>query len=864
MHIIDNNAAEVIHTNSGRGHENVLPVTQIEYSQDLKFTTPSAGAYSVGGSILSIASLVLMTGLSVWMYAYLTNTNTAVGQSTSQAVWTWLPFLFTIFGAGVGAAFEFYLLVTGTPFQQTRSRATTFIRNIRLLNLAPVALTIFYAVCCIVIQDAQVRMAALFFSGFVGFGLAFALFFSGAPTAVLTTLLGLQLFQIGLVVTNYPSIGGGLVAALLIGQAVLQSVAFFITAQTPLKSTGFHVTSTISGVCLFAAIYTITTQNSGFAMAVTPDFAGNSLLVWGLIVAGIAGVVTTCKAFPTCYNYWRTSTSNVLWSTLYFVLVSAKRFPKPFNLSQVYGATRPEATKLRPYYVQHPEYLPIGLNIPSAENLEGDVNIFHQLVTRARKTFALIAILDHFFPQSKIDTPIDQKPRMEVWSDGSNYWPSLFTKSIFGYSIPGKTLAKTPTAALRSYKEGQLLAYLAESGVASPLLQEAPSTHPGMLMLNFRHLEQYETKEDYQPYGGVAYFIINKQAKKLELVSVIALRSEQEIMADSNDFVFRQAEELIIASMYFQVISGKHLAEIHMTYNLVEVSLHNAFDVNGQWNHPIRTMLYLHLFSHELAEEITTEHLIQKGAVFNQIFATKYDSLIQHLNDCYANFEYGADEDFEKRTKLLSLNQDPNSRVLDILPNACIKWELEYEKVWRKYAEKVVNAVYASDDDVANDKYLQCFHQNLLEVLVKGLPVRYQNFTTKKGLVRYLVDTIHHLVVRHQVYGTTGIRAAMDPRISKVQVPKDMGTMAVDEWRSLAYVALATGRARFTLLMDNFTYLLEGVDNKYLPAMTDAFNTLQSDLKTLELKWNSSAEEQTFNEEYFRALPTSLHTGPGY
>ena len=55
-----------------------------------------------------------------------------------------MPFAFTIFGAGLGALFELYLLIEGTPFQQTRSKGTTFIRNIRLLNLAPVTATILF------------------------------------------------------------------------------------------------------------------------------------------------------------------------------------------------------------------------------------------------------------------------------------------------------------------------------------------------------------------------------------------------------------------------------------------------------------------------------------------------------------------------------------------------------------------------------------------------------------------------------------------------------------------------------------------------------------------------------------------------
>jgi len=314
----------------------------------------------------------------------------------------------------------------------------------------------------------------------------------------------------------------------------------------------------------------------------------------------------------------------------------------------------------------------------------------------------------------------------------------------------------------------------------------------------------------------------------------------------------------VLASLYYQVISGKHLAEIHMTYNLVEVAMHNAFDVQKQWKHPFRTFMYLHFFAHELAEELTTEHLVQDGAVFNQIFATTHTGLVNHLNNTYADFEYGTDENFELRRKLM---QDDNK---DMLPNSAIKWEWEYFKLWQKYTDAIIEVIYPKLEDLLADKYLQDFHDGLKVVLVKGLPKRYEDFKTKKGVSRFATDTIHHMVVRHQVYGTTGIPAALDPRISKTLVPRDGSTYSTNDWRSLAFVALATGKARFTLLINDFTYLLDGVDDKYREPMVEIFNQLQEGLKILDAEWDTTEEDKEFNNNYFRAIPSSLHTGAGY
>ncbi len=148
----------------------------------------------------------------------------------------------------------------------------------------------------------------------------------------------------------------------------------------------------------------------------------------------------------------------------------------------------------------------------------------------------------------------------------------------------------------------------------------------------------------------------------------------------------------------------------------------------------------------------------------------------------------------------------------------------------------------------------------------RGLPERYDGFQSRAGVARYCTDTIHHLVIRHQVYGTTGVRAAMDPRLSSTQVPRDGGTPGVDEWRSLICVALATARARFTLLSGNdFTPLLDGIEDTALKIkMADTFNELQHQLKNLQVEWTATDDDRDFNENYFRSLPADVHTGPGY
>ena len=478
---------------------------------------------------------------------------------------------------------------------------------------------------------------------------------------------------------------------------------------------------------------------------------------------------------------------------------------------------------------------------------------------KVRGLFKLVAVADHLLPQADSHAPLKDKPRLEIWSDGSNYWPALYRKKIAGLSMPSPNPEVAPAAAVEAYKAGQQLAYICESGVGATMPR--PGRTKGELVLDLRFLEIYETRPDYEPYGGQAFFRVNAEEERLELVSVVGPRSTMEIAADPDDATFRRVEAMILSSLYYWVVSGKHLAEIHMTYNLVEVAMHNAFDAQEEWAHPFRTFMYLHFYSHELAEELTTEHLVQEGAVFSQIFATTHDGLINHLNDTYEAFEYGADEDFELRTQMFSTVNAAGERT--VLPNSAIAWELEYVTIWTSYVGSLLDTIYADDRAVAADPFIRDFYGELLTVLPKGLPARYERFQTKGGLARFAVDSIHHMVIRHQVYGTTGV-PGLDPRIATTQVPRDGGTQGVDEWRSLASVALATAHARFTLLLGDFTFLLDGVDDAYKPGMTKAFNALQTDLGALNQRWVANDAEREHNTNYFRAIPSDLHSGPGY
>jgi hypothetical protein len=268
------------------------------------------------------------------------------------------------------------------------------------------------------------------------------------------------------------------------------------------------------------------------------------------------------------------------------------------------------------------------LSLGYSNALPQTVAIYSQLRNLVTKSFDVMTTLDLIFPQTIVSTPLHAKERLKVWETGHRYYPSSLFSSAPQFPVMGRTLQDAPAPMVDAYKQGDILPYLCQYGLGNRYLKraipkdeypyfdsESPAGKAGVFMvLDFRYLEHYENKEDYEPYGGVAFFRIESTSdgNKLKLVWVIEPRTIIKTRASLNNGTYRRVESMIVASLYFAVIAGKHLAELHMSYNLLEVALHNAFDYGLNTNpreelncHPIRLALYIHLFSHSLVTELT-------------------------------------------------------------------------------------------------------------------------------------------------------------------------------------------------------------------------------------------------------------------
>ncbi|KAL7557954.1 hypothetical protein ACA910_020323 [Epithemia clementina (nom. ined.)] len=876
-----------------------------------------------------------------------TRRNVYVSKSLPQEaeLWMCLPLFFAIFGSVLGVVAETIQLYAIQKKLRTSPLyiVTSLIKRLERVNLSFVlASSLFCSTVLVGRQETSdhghqmINHAAMYGIVFLAAALAAGCYWVGFRVVEGANLLPSILHIVRvlpvihvLACRNVAPAGGIYVHyALLLGSIAQMIPTFGVLkkASTPFpERTCLNVQNLAQCTCLYVALMLAGNSNPSIGSSSTKSALGENDYVSGLLIAVTfaLGVSTAMKAFPLLYQAFRSQLSFVIWCALYFFLLVNPSPPPPKRLRVVYAGNLPKRIELQPYSRSHPYEMDRTMAIPSiAGPLPQTVqkNTGPALLQKITNLFDLFAILDRFLPQADIHTPLKQKERLAITEEGQERYPSdFFSLSLDFFSLPNlhvpsnvKQLQPAPLPAIESYKVGQYLAYLCQFGVGNSYLQpadetdtfpfftqESQSKDSDGFVVDFQYMEDYEVKEDYERYGGIAFFVINDK-KNLELKWVVAPgahRAKRSVAKD--DATFRRAESIIVSTLYFAVVAGKHLTELHMTYNLLEVANINMFDValNPEGTehfkgHPLRIVLYMHLFSHALAEELTTEHLVQIGSVFPQIFALKDTALTNYLTNTYREFKYASDEDFEHRGRVnskMSGTTVEEGGVERQLPFANqLEWEREYYDIFKGYASETMKAVYQEDDtNVVGDQALQNYYK-VLEEYFHGMPDRYQKFQTFAGLVTFVADTIHHLVIRHQFYGTTGTVMAFDPRIGCTQTPKDLGPQGVDEWRSLVFVGMATAHANYVPLL-NDDHSLEDIfddatsvplengqalsDGELAEKLKGAWKKMQDAVQRLQTDWAMADSGQgterdnfanDYNYMYFRPLPQDCRLGPGF
>lgn len=827
---------------------------------------------SINAEWILVLSLWLMAGQSLYYYYELSK--------ESAPLVTLLPFILSIFGASVGAVWE----SNGFPLV-----LKNLIQGIRVANVPAVTAAISFATLAQAFPTASESVVRLVVIGLLLYTASVSLVaMSAGPSPLLIVQMMVEIAVAAAIAIFYSPLASTTLVRSVLGLRALFQVLGFLD---PSAGTIFHFLNIAAGYYLFKGLHDTPVSLASQWVAQLSAFQ----LFLHASVAIIAVVLVLRFFKPQLYSSLRFLFNDVIWQSIYAGLLAMPAwYPQPMR-EEIYASNpRVEFVTYGSTHKRASLY-----EFSAASFIPKSQQIFNEFLVNL--IFAFIRFFDTFFPQARTNVPLADKQR--VTGSYANYFPAQLAGIVGGASKQRETV-------LEWRAKGQMLAYVVNYGHASTMLAAGDKADEVIMDLNF--MSEFEPKKDFVKYGGIARFRVNRDASAasssasstssddsqtnfvplLELVSISVPSVSSRVLKvpesasdpalTNPQSEFRKAEAVLLASAIANCVIAKHCAGIHSYFNLIAVSLHNAFDTqpwlssgSAKYPHPIRLALMPHFYNHVIVEEVTTPHLLERYAVFPQIFNFTDKGLAAYYDRQFEHFELNSDADLKGRLAILGLDEAAGAKLDQ--KSGTIAWEVEYHSIFLQYCTMMVQATYQNSTDqdaaVKADPLIRRLEKELKTALPnKKLPKRYGGLDTVDTLSRFMADTIFCVCIRHHIYGVNSSHYSDDWNSVPNQVPADFGVPAVEDYMSQLYVALATTRPSYILwksvdVAHRWNYLLaplaQTVPEVYAE-FANAFDWLQKQFDSLQAKYTANAVEQLVNFELNRPVPSELCPGSAY
>lgn len=574
------------------------------------------------------------------------------------------------------------------------------------------------------------------------------------------------------------------------------------------------------------------------------------------IVIGVAlGFFFVLKTSRLSLNQARLVVTGSIWNVVYFIILF-RGFADPVP-ARTATPNDPSRVNLLPYRDNVPKASPLG--VPNADAIPERQKIDY---TAIRLVFKIVSFLDQYMPQARVSEPLTNKPRIRMDVTPDYYIPSLVKTKMIEMPMG------IPQALKDAANSGADIAWLVLHGHISPMLRKMPPTEElgrdyrtaneeGCThVVDLDYMSKYETHPDFISYGGKAFFTATTDELALKFLTLPG--EDTLIKAKLHDGAYEKARMAFLATTSVTVVAGYHLAGIHMMYDLVSVALFNAFDHRSAV-HPFRALMQLHFFNHTMVDVATTPHLMERGAVFTQIWALTHAGICDFVEDFFrTQIDFGAEDDVEARITVLGEELSGNSQLC---------WMREYRKIYTYYAKTTIDAIYPDENGPGNDEAIKKFYDHLNTSLgvTAGDGLRgYGTLSNKRDLVKFLADAIFHVTVVHEMHGTKTPSYALNPQLMQVKVAKDLSPPAREDYNSLLMVSAATGRVKFPRLLEQDPqHVFATVDDAgQKDVFIKAFSGMLKELNALEARIRSRVPQEDMLRMY--VLPSDLKPGAGY
>jgi len=355
--------------------------------------------------------------------------------------------------------------------------------------------------------------------------------------------------------------------------------------------------------------------------------------------------------------------------------------------------------------------------------------------------------------------------------------------------------------------------------VASPYASYLHATAPGTYRWDLGMLAGFECHPGLVPLGAVVDFELDPRTGALEPVRIETARGA----AQPGRAGWADAERSALCAITSHASMVRHFNWLHLTAGQpLEAATRDCLPAA----HPIRRLLWAHVFGTHEGNLLVTAILLSKGGEFDSIFSLTHRGMCELFEATTGDFD------------LASINPltDAARRGVagDGLPTpAQDHWGALYGVI-RDHVHRYLAVYYASDDDVANDQALGAWIDELERRLPNGVRGVLGPTVTGAGVETLLATVIHLAVVEHEITGSGVWDYQLWSDTSPVRIYEDGRRVPVDVYQRLVNANLTLNVNRTMLLNDELVSLALDERGAW------AFREFQQDMLGLQARLDST------------------------
>lgn len=391
--------------------------------------------------------------------------------------------------------------------------------------------------------------------------------------------------------------------------------------------------------------------------------------------------------------------------------------------------------------------------------------------------------------------PIDADPKKALDEAYTNAHRALFPAPV----LPDE------------YKNRADLGNLAVAGPYACFVEKAPE---GGYQWDFRKLDRYEHHEGLRSLGVRVLFRVDEPARRLQAAEI-----ECELgVCKPGDANWETAEKIALCAATTLASLVRHFNWVHLAGGApLAIATRNSLPAN----HPLRRLLWPHMFGTQYSNELITKGQMVKVGDFETTFSFTHNGMCKLMEETYNEYDITTLDptlDAQRRGIKDAGFETP------ALDNRQANFD-----VMHAHALAYLRLYYSSDQQLSGDASVQSWVDELQRMIPGGVQKVLGSAITIESAARLIAAFIYLAAVEHEILGTGLWNYQMWTHIQPARVYKNGQREPLDVYQRLVNANFNLNVKRAQLLQD-FSYL--ALDDQGAAA----FRTFLSELRQLQTK----------------------------